>query len=110
MKLIDPADPTERGGGRRTCAGPGLAWTQVMGDNALGATSTLTNSLVVGYAPVLDTSNRTVYLDYNSPITPLDVGDDRAFPIPTYTVDSGTLPTGLILSSGTGIISGTPTK
>ena len=35
--LIDPADPTERGGGRRTCAGPGLAWTQVMGDNALGA-------------------------------------------------------------------------
>jgi hypothetical protein len=34
--LVDPADPNERRGGRRTCTGPGVAWTPNMGDNALG--------------------------------------------------------------------------
>lgn len=33
---VDPADPRVFGGGRRTCTGPGLAWNETMGDNALG--------------------------------------------------------------------------
>lgn len=33
---VDPADPRVFGGGRRTCAGPGLPWNESMGDNALG--------------------------------------------------------------------------
>ena len=34
--LVDPADPRVFGGGRRTCLGPGLAWNEAMGDDALG--------------------------------------------------------------------------
>lgn len=32
--IIDPDDPRARGGGRFSCAGPGLAWTPSMGDDA----------------------------------------------------------------------------
>lgn len=40
LKLhIDPADPDARGGGRFTCAGPGLPWTPAFGDDATGPCS-----------------------------------------------------------------------